>query len=86
MKIRVISEFYDKFHTGTLFKVGTVLDFEESRANDVIMRKLAEPYVEEPAKEKLEKPNVQKEPAKTEEAPVVNTEAAAPKKERKHRK
>lgn len=83
MKIRVISEFYDKFHTGTLFKVGTVLDFEESRANDVIMRKLAEPYVEEPAKEK---PNVQKEPAKTEEAPVVNTEAATPKKERKHRK
>ena len=46
MKIRVISEFYDKFHTSTLFKVGTVLDFDEKRAQDVIAKKLAEPYVE----------------------------------------
>lgn len=57
MKIRVIQEFYDKFHTSTLFKVGTVLDFEEARAKDVIARKLAEPYKEE--KPKVETPKVE---------------------------
>jgi predicted Zn-dependent peptidase len=55
MKIRVISEFYDKFHTSTLFKVGTVLDFDDVRAMDVISKKLAEPY-SEPEKKPEPKP------------------------------
>ena len=38
MKIKVISEFYDKFHTSTLYKVGAVLDFDDERAADVISR------------------------------------------------
>ena len=64
MKIRVISEFYDKFHTSTLFKVGTVLDFDDDRANDIIAKKLAEPYSEpekkpEPKVEKAEQPKVE---------------------------
>ena len=54
MKIRVISEFYDKFHTSTLFKVGTVLDFDDERAKDVISKKLAEPYSEPEQKPKRE--------------------------------
>ena len=40
MKIRVISEFCDKFHTSIHYKVGTVLDFGTERANDIISRKL----------------------------------------------
>lgn len=51
MKVRVISEFYDKFHTSTLFKVGAVLEFDDDRARDVIRRKLAEPYKEQQKKE-----------------------------------
>ena len=63
MKIRVISEFYDKFHTSTLFKVGTVLDFDEKRAQDVIAKKLAEPYVEPKPEPKPEpKTEVKPEP------------------------
>ena len=66
MKIRVISEFYDKFHTSTLYKVGTVLDFDDERAKDVIAKKLAEPYsepekrpepkIEHPAEQERRKP------------------------------
>ena len=56
MKIRVISEFYDKFHTSTLFKVGTVLDFDDERANDIISKKLAEPYTEPEEKKKPGRP------------------------------
>lgn len=82
MKIRVISEFYDKFHTSTLFKVGTVLDFDDARALDIISKKLAEPYsepekkpepkldlkVEEPKPEKKAgRPAKAKEDAKTDE-------------------
>ena len=63
MKIRVISEFYDKYRTSTLFPVGAVLDFDEARAKDVIAKKLAEPYVE-PEKKKPGRP------AKT-DAPAV---------------
>lgn len=63
MKIRVISEFYDKFHTSTLFKVGTVLDFDEKRAQDVISKKLAEPFVEpKPAPKEEVKPEPKPEP------------------------
>ena len=62
MKIRVISEFYDKFHTSTLFKVGAVLDFDDERANDIISKKLAEPY-SEPEKKPEPKPE-QPEPEK----------------------
>lgn len=65
MKIRVVSEFYDKFHTSTLFKVGTVLDFDDARALDVINRNLAEAVVEEPKKADTPKP----EPEKVEENP-----------------
>ena len=59
MKIRVISEFYDKFHTSTLYKVGAVLDFDDERAADVISRGLAEPY-SEPEKKKPRKASVSK--------------------------
>lgn len=51
MKIRVISEFYDKFHTSTLFRVGTVLDFDDDRAKDIIAKKLAVSCEEPKAKE-----------------------------------
>ena len=66
MKIRVISEFYDKFHTSTLFKVGTVLDFDDDRANDVISKKLAEPY-SEPEKKPEPKPAPKVEQPKAEQ-------------------
>lgn len=56
MKVRVISEFYDKFHTSTLFKVGTVLDFDDDRAKDVIAKKLAEPYAEPEEKKRPGRP------------------------------
>ena len=46
MKIKVVSEFWDKFHTSTLFTVGTVLDFDEERAQNVISRGLAVAYTE----------------------------------------
>ena len=82
MKIRVISEFYDKFHTSTLFKVGTVLDFEEERANDIIRKKLAEPYVEEKKKAKAEpKPEPKPEP-KVEQKPEPKVEPKAEPKEK----
>ena len=60
MKIRVTSEFYDKFNTSTLFKVGTVLDFDDDRAKDVIAKGLAEAYVE-PKKEEAVKPSLKAE-------------------------
>lgn len=78
MKIRVISEFYDKFHTSTLFKVGTVLDFEESRAKDVIARKLAVP--EEPKVAKA--PKAEKK-AETEVKPKVETKPEVKTEEKK---
>lgn len=46
MKIQVISEFYDKFHTNTLFREGMVLDFDEARAKNIIARKLGVAYSE----------------------------------------
>lgn len=67
MKIRVISEFYDKYHTSTLFKVGTVLDFDDERANDIISKKLAEPFVE---------PKKPGRPPKQEEAKVEDAKPA----------
>ncbi len=73
MKIRVISEFYDKYHTSTLFKVGTVLDFDDERANDVIAKKLAEPYVESEEKKRPGRPpktEEQKSSAKAEQKPA----------------
>ena len=63
MKVRVIAEFYDKFHTSTLYKVGTVLDFDETRAKDVIAKKLAEPYKDTVKPEK--KANAEEQKAKT---------------------
>lgn len=86
MKIRVISEFYDKFHTSTLFKVGTVLDFDDVRARDVISKKLAEPYSEpekkpEPKQEpKVEQPKV--EPKKPGRPAKVKEEAKTDEKEK----
>jgi len=72
MKIRVISEFYDKFHTSTLYKVGTVVDFDDERAKDIISKKLAEPYA---APEKAAEPA----PAKAEETVVENVAEEAAK-------
>ena len=69
MKIRVISEFYDKFHTSTLFKVGTVLDFDDGRARDIISKKLAEPY-SEPEKKPEPKPEKAEQPAEQTSDPV----------------
>ena len=69
MKIRVISEFYDKFHTSTLFKVGTVLDFDDERAKDIISKKLAEPYVEPEEKKKPGRPKAEPKPVVAESKP-----------------
>ena len=79
MKIRVISEFYDKFHTSTLFKVGTVLDFDDERAKYVISKKLAEPYKEQNSEEKKEpkKPAEPEKPA-NEQKPAEPIEPAKP--------
>lgn len=79
-KIRVISEFYDKFHTSTLFRVGTVLEFDDARADDVVARNLAVP-VEETAEEKplettLETPEVETEEV-AEENPAETAEEVA---------
>jgi hypothetical protein len=82
MKIRVVSEFYDKFHTSTLFKVGTVLDFDDDRANDIISKKLAEPYVEPEEKKKPGRPKTEQkpEPAKAEvKAAEADSEVEKPK-------
>lgn len=68
MKIKVVSEFYDKFHTSTLFPVGAVVDFEESRAKDIIQRKLGVPYVEPKVGDRKEAPNPK--------APAVEQKAA----------
>lgn len=40
-KVKVLFDFYDKFHTSTHYKVGDVVEFEDERANDVISRGLA---------------------------------------------
>lgn len=66
MRVEVISEFYDKFHTSRLFKVGEVLDFAEERVNDLLARGL----VKTTEQEKVETPEVE-----------TNTEAEAPKQE-----
>ena len=63
MKIRVISEFYDKFHTSTLFRVGTVCDFDDERAQDIISKHLGEKVEDTP---KVEAPAEVAEPAKEE--------------------
>ena len=70
MKIRVISEFYDKYHTSTRFEVGTVLDFDEKRALDVIAKKLAEPYSEPEKKAEELELGLKVEESKTEEPKV----------------
>ena len=73
MKIRVISEFYDKFHTSTLFKVGAVLDFDDERAADIIQKGLGEPYSEPEQKpapkveQKVEQPKAEQPAEQTEE-------------------
>jgi hypothetical protein len=69
MKIQVVNEFYDKFHTSVLFKEGMVLDFEESRAKDIIARGLGKAVVESAPEPKAEKPEVTDEVA--DKAPVV---------------
>lgn len=40
-KVEVLFDFYDKFHTSSLFKVGDVVEFDDERAADVIARGLA---------------------------------------------
>ena len=40
-KVEVIIDFYDKFHTSTLFKAGDVLELDDERAADVVARGLA---------------------------------------------
>ena len=67
MKIRVISEFYDKFHTSTLFKVGAVLDFEEERARKIVELKLGE-FVEDGKSEDKKPVTAEQEEAKQPEA------------------
>ncbi len=80
MKIKVISEFYDKFHTSTLYKVGTVLDFEDNRAQDVIARRLAVAYSEpKPEPKKEAKPEPKPEPAPKPEVKEKEETEAKPK-------
>jgi len=77
MKIIVVNEFYDKFHTNTLYKEGMVLDFEESRAKNIIARGLGKAYVEpipEPKKEEAPKPEPKAEEAEVKEEVVETPE------------
>lgn len=69
MKIRVISEFCDKFHTSIHYKVGTVLDFGTERANDIISRKLGV-AVEETEQSAEPEPKVEVPEEKVEEHAV----------------
>lgn len=77
MKIIVVNEFYDKFHTNTLYKEGMVLDFDESRAKNIIARGLGKAYVEptpEPKKEEAPKPEPKAEEAEVKEEVVETPE------------
>ena len=40
--VKVTEDFLDKFDTSVRYEVGTVLEFEEERAKDVVNRGLAE--------------------------------------------
>lgn len=42
MKGKVIERFRDKFNWDTLYEVGTIVDFDEKRMEDLIARKLCE--------------------------------------------
>ena len=87
MKIRVISEFYDKFHPSILFKEGTVVDFEEKRAQYIIAKGLGvlveTKKTNEPSKTEQPAPVVEDAPAedapqteetKVEDAPAEETQ------------
>lgn len=88
MKIKVISPFYDKEHTDTLFTEGTVLDFDEVRAKDVIARKLAVPYEEKPkpAPKPEPKPAPKAEPKAEPKTDAPKAEAKAEVKEKAEKK
>ena len=83
MKIKVVSEFYDKFHTSTLYKEGEVVDFDEARAKDIIARKLGVKVEEEkpkPAPKPAPKPEPKPEPKKAEAKAEVKEEQKEDKK------
>lgn len=40
-KVEILFDFYDKFHTSSLFKAGDVVEFDDERAADVVARGLA---------------------------------------------
>lgn len=74
MKVRVISPFFDKFHTDTLFEKGAVLEFDDARANDIISKRLGVAVTEEPKKEP--KPEPAKEKVKVVHAEEEKVEEA----------
>ena len=49
MKVKVIQEFRDKFNYSKTYKVGEVADFDPSRAEDIIARKLGVAVIPTPA-------------------------------------
>jgi len=75
-QIRVTAEFFDKYDSTRLFRVGDTLSFDDGRAADVVERHLAV-YAEEPAPKKEEK----KEPTLFEEPKAEPAVAEEPKAE-----
>lgn len=39
-KVKVIFDFYDKFHLSTLYKAGDEVEFDDDRADDIVSRGL----------------------------------------------
>lgn len=70
MKLTVKIPFHDKFCYGKIYEVGTVVEFEEERAQSLIDRGLATIYTDE------ENPTEQEESKTTEEAEEVSAHDA----------
>lgn len=82
-KVEVLFDFYDKFHTSSLFKVGDVVEFDDERAADVIARGLAKAVKAKGKAEKTPDPGKGKDntdPGK-EDTPETNGEGKTDTKE-----
>ena len=45
MKVKVLQEFWDKYNRDKKYEVGDVVDFEQTRAEDIVSRGLGEEVV-----------------------------------------
>lgn len=76
-KVKVISDFLDKFDTNVMYKVGEEREFDDERAADMVDRALAE-YIQDvaaPTKEEAEKSVEDEHGAPANEAVVEEEEA-----------